>query len=151
MSETSERDAALCEFDIRVQPKVDPELTDEEVRRILDRSKKARSWVANTALVLGEVVIANGRKYTVTSAGVTGATEPSWPRTDASKVTSGNATFQESGTSYGFYNVSEAIREGLAAKLAKSAERVDSDDGNETVIFKNLQTLVEDYDAPMLA
>ena len=54
-------------------------------------------WVASTAVALGytvEPTVDNTYRYVVTTAGTTGATEPTWPTTIGSSVTSGTAVFK---------------------------------------------------------
>ena len=57
-------------------------------------------WPASTLLVLNDIylpTIPNGHKYQVTTAGTTGATEPTWPLTAGGTVASGTAVFTEIG------------------------------------------------------
>lgn len=42
--------------------------------------------------------VANGHKYTLTTAGTTGTTEPTWPTTAGTTVSSGSAVFTEAGS-----------------------------------------------------
>jgi hypothetical protein len=57
-------------------------------------------WSANTVVAVGfntTPTISNGFKYICTTAGTTGATEPTWPTTHGTTVTSGTATFVNAG------------------------------------------------------
>lgn len=57
-------------------------------------------WQASKAVALNAVYLPttpNGRKYKVTTAGTTGASEPTWPTTPGGTVTSGTAVFTEYG------------------------------------------------------
>ena len=57
-------------------------------------------WSANTAVAVGfntTPTVSNGFKYICTTAGTTGATEPTWPTTHGTTVTSGTATFVNAG------------------------------------------------------
>jgi hypothetical protein len=57
-------------------------------------------WSANTVVAVGfntTPTTSNGFKYICTTAGTTGATEPTWPTTHGTTVTSGTATFVNAG------------------------------------------------------
>jgi hypothetical protein len=57
-------------------------------------------WSANTVVAVGfntTPATSNGFKYICTTAGTTGATEPTWPTTHGATVTSGTATFVNAG------------------------------------------------------
>lgn len=58
-------------------------------------------WPASTLLILNDIylpTIPNGHKYQVTTAGTTGATEPTWPTSAGGTVASGTAVFTEIGS-----------------------------------------------------
>lgn len=86
-----------------------------------------RLWQPNTAYALNEKVIPtdgkrNGKFYTVSTAGTSGATEPTWP--GAGTVASGSAVFTYSATTSptGGYPVQQVMAEmGLAAVPATTA------------------------------
>lgn len=57
-------------------------------------------WQASKAVTLNSIylpTVPNGHKYKVTTAGTLGTSEPSWPATPGSTVTSGTAVFTEFG------------------------------------------------------
>ena len=56
------------------------------------------AFAASTAYTLGQVVLASGHYYTVTTAGTSGTAAPTWPTTSGATVTSGSVVFTESGT-----------------------------------------------------
>lgn len=59
------------------------------------------AWPASTLLILNDIylpTVLNGHKYQVTTAGTTGATEPTWPTTAGGTVASGTAVFTEIGS-----------------------------------------------------
>lgn len=63
---------------------------------VLATSTPATYWAALTALSLTNYrapTIANGFAYEVTTAGITGATEPTWPTTIGATVTNGTVVF----------------------------------------------------------
>ena len=67
----------------------------------LDDVSVLTAWVATTALTLGverRPVTSNGYRYQVTTAGTTGATEPTWPTTLGGTVTDGTVVFTCRGT-----------------------------------------------------
>lgn len=58
-------------------------------------------WPASTLLVLNDIYlpsVPNGHKYQVTTAGTTGATEPTWPTSAGGTVVNGGVTFTEIGS-----------------------------------------------------
>lgn len=64
----------------------------------------ARYWQASTAYAVGDIVVPTGytgvtggvdRLYRCTTAGTSGASEPTWGTTDGGTTTSGTATFTE--------------------------------------------------------
>ncbi len=58
-------------------------------------------WPASRGVLLTETylpTVPNGHKYIVTTAGITGSAEPTWPTTAGATVTSGTAVFTESGS-----------------------------------------------------
>lgn len=58
-------------------------------------------WPTSTAVILNDIylpTVPNGHKYQVTTAGTTGATEPSWPTGVGATVASGTAVFTEIGS-----------------------------------------------------
>lgn len=79
--------------------------TGEEVIRIAmsfaTNSQDVYSvWPASTAVILSDIYLPstpNGHKYQVSTAGTTGASEPTWPLTAGGTVASGTAVFTEIG------------------------------------------------------
>lgn len=58
-------------------------------------------WQSNKIYEVGDIVVpttSNVHKYRVTTAGTSGATEPTWPTGAASTVTNGTVVFTENGT-----------------------------------------------------
>jgi hypothetical protein len=116
----------------------DPALSSAEVDMLFsDASRPDRhgyipdtraKWAANTAYALGAEIIPtspNGHFYTVSVAGTSSGSEPTWPTTSAATITSGTATFTEAGRSWaGRWDTNAAAAEGWRWKAAKAANRV---------------------------
>lgn len=67
----------------------------------LDNPASLSAWAATTALTAGVLrrpLTSNGFRYEVTTAGTTGATEPTWPTTVGATVTDGTVVFTCRGT-----------------------------------------------------
>lgn len=152
MSDTTDRAAALLALQDAVPLDAEPVLTDLEVERILERNKRAQRWVANTALLLGTVVMPTvrmGRVYKVTTQGTTGTVEPSWIDSDDAEVTSGTVTFTEAGVDFiNTYNIRAAIEEAWALKAGKAAELHEDD---AELISSHCEERVKAYQTPMIA
>lgn len=57
-----------------------------------------RVWVAETEYAVGQIVrpvVANGRSYKCTTAGISGSSEPTWPTTENGSVADGGAAWTE--------------------------------------------------------
>lgn len=85
--------------------------------------------IRSAAVALNDTVLPatpNGRIYKVTTAGITGAGEPTWPTTNGGTVTDGTAVWTEQTTAMYAGTFTEATygayaRQGVAASLANFA------------------------------
>jgi hypothetical protein len=124
----------------RLQPSVKPLLTTAEVDRLLLLARSADPygytpydiWAASTLYVVSSYripVVNNGYYYVVTTGGVSGTNEPTWPTTSGQTVVDGGVTWQNRGAyvwtpTYGKLNY--AIAEGWRMKAAKVITEVDA-------------------------
>ena len=97
---------ALAELTDMVAAATDPALSTAELRRLLRYAQVADSdgntpdtyatWAAATAQAINRVVvptIRNGYAYKATTAGTSGASEPTWPTTIGNTVADGTVTW----------------------------------------------------------
>lgn len=110
---------------------LEPKLTPDELDELLESARVAdpagapprRPWTAATSYPAGryrEPVTVNGHRYVVVVAGVSGATEPSWPTSSGAQVTDGSVVWAEAGTSWAqTWDLNEAAREGWLLKAGK--------------------------------
>lgn len=129
-----------------VQPDSMPTLTDAEVDRLLLLARSAdasghapyHAWSATTRYQAGVYrlpTVENGYAYTATVAGVSGATEPTWPTGTGGTVVDGGVTWQLAGAylwtpTYG--NLRAAAARGWRMKAAKVADQFGVAVGNGT-------------------
>lgn len=71
-------------------------LYDPDVAPVISRNVSA-VWAGETAVAKGHPIIDGGRIYICTTAGTTGAVEPTWP-TDGTTVTDGTVVWKDTGT-----------------------------------------------------
>ena len=105
----------------------DPVLTETAVIQLLDEFKRASVWVANTAYVIGDVVIPitrNGHRFVCTVSGTSHATtEPIWPDYDGGIVSEGSTLqWEEAGREYDLWDLQAAAAKGWALKAALAAQ-----------------------------
>lgn len=86
-----------------------------------------RPWRPSMALLSGDIVvpnIGNGHYYEVTTAGSTGAAEPTWPTSDASTVNDNGVVFTETGsTSWSpTFNLAAAAAAGWLQKAGQVSD-----------------------------
>lgn len=93
-----------------VEADTEPRITDEEIDDLLvqnarlDRfgvkAEPIQPYRPGMKVEVGDTIVPlndNGHKYTVTVAGTTGASEPTWPTTSAGTVSSNSVTYTEAG------------------------------------------------------
>jgi len=99
--------------------------TDDAFRWITDDT----SWAATTAYTLTTKrapLTRNGHVYEVTTAGTSGASEPTWPTTAGGTVVDGTVHWAEAGGSWSpTYDLNAAAAEGWRWKAAKVAGEFD--------------------------
>jgi hypothetical protein len=129
MSDATDRERALAELTLQVQPDLDPALSPSELDQILDGAKRGVVWEASLAVRHGQLVfptVSMGRRFKVTKAGVLSGSEPTWTDYDYdyATLTDGTATLLEDGVDFeGVYDVRRAAYEGWNLKVAKAASR----------------------------
>lgn len=109
-----------------VQPDVAPVISTSDLRAILTETAKATIWAAETDYNYGDVIlptVRNGHSYTVTVAGTSGETEPTWPAGQSGTVTDGESdpllVWQEAGPDFAnLYNVRQAAHQAWLVKAA---------------------------------
>jgi len=151
MSDATDRESAFDELARRAQPDTEPAISVIELEDILDRNKRAQRWTAGTTLLLNTIVmptVRNGRVYRVTTEGVTGTAEPSWPDENEAEVTSGGAELVEDGPDFGnVYDIRAACQEIAVLRRTKAVEY--HKDGEE-VIFKQADEVVNSLAMPLI-
>ena len=127
------KEIAMAELKRLVQPDVTPALTDVELNSILDSVQRASFWALSTAFVFGAVVLPvtkNGHRYRCVQAGTTAATEPIWPKRDASQITDGGVIWQEAGADFeNVFDIRAAAHQAWLMKASKAVELFDG--GNQ--------------------
>lgn len=132
--------ARLCPLDVC------PELTTEEVYRILDGHNLGSVWLLSTAYQVGAVVVPtlgnlNGHRYRLIEFSDTGtdqksgATEPDWPIVRESTVTDNHVIWREDGDDYGgdLWDIRGAAQEGWLLKAAKASPTSDWQAGEMSI------------------
>lgn len=121
---------ALRELQDLVSPTVCPALSDSDLLRILERTRRASVWVAQTAYAAGDKmvpVLSNGRLYRCLQGGTTGAVPPVWSRYgtafyggySGARVSDGSVVWEDAGPAHReVYDVRAAAK---AAWMKKSA------------------------------
>lgn len=102
---------ARAELEAMTASSVEPTLSATEITRLLLHARRAdydytesdlyTDWAAVTTYALNAERVPttrNGHYYKVTTAGISGATEPTWPTTSGATVVDGTATWTEVGT-----------------------------------------------------
>jgi hypothetical protein len=144
--DTQEKEQALRTLTRYVQPNVEPRIEPEELKEILENNRRARTWTANTALKLNEIVVpttGNGRQYKVINAGTTGATEPTgwpllspdYPLTEARRITSGTALLEDDGPVKRMYDVRAAAYEAWNLRVTKASQYVSTPGVNMSLMY----------------
>lgn len=152
MSLTDETEAEDA-FKRLCPPDVCPELSAEDVYRLLAASKRASIWVLSTAYEAGAVVIptlANRTgsryrliRYTDTATDQkSGATEPNWPSVRDSEVTDNHVIWVEDGDDYGavLWDIQAAARAGWLLKASKASPTSDWQAGEMSIKSSQLFT-----------
>jgi hypothetical protein len=111
-----------------------PTITDAEVEDILERTAYASVWRANTAYEYGARIVPTARDgfvYEVTTAGTSGATEPTFPAYRYGTLTDNTVTFKAVlPDPPGLWNITRAVYEAWLLKAGKASEQHNfSEDG----------------------
>ncbi len=130
-----------------------PIIDDADVETIVAECKAARTWVAETAYEVGDVVVPsnrNGRRYIAILRGTSGTTEPIWLTRDFALVGSGTATFQEAGAQWpNVYDTRLATYRVLRLKMLRAAHWTDGTiEGvsiNRTAVYRQLEEQARRY------
>lgn len=125
-------ETALAKLRLYAQPDVPPVIDTAELSAILEDTARATIWAAATAYTVGDVVlptVRNGRRYRVTQAGTSGATEPTWSTSQQSTLTDGTSDpllrWVEAGPDFdNVYNVRAAIHAVCDVKARKASALV---------------------------
>lgn len=141
----------------------EPTLTSAELDDLVVMARRADAgglapvdyavWIAGTVYALGAERIPtarNGHYYAVTTAGTSGATEPTWPTTSGATVTDGTVVWTEQGAAWaGVYDLNSAASEGWRWKAAKAASKFDvSTDGqslSRSQVIAHCQEMAMNY------
>jgi hypothetical protein len=129
MSDATDRERALAELTLQVQPDLDPALSPSELDQILDGAKRGVVWEASLAVRHGQLVfptVSMGRRFKVTKAGVLSGSEPTWTDYDYdyATLTDGTATLLEDGVDFeGVYDVRRACYAALNLKVKKAVPK----------------------------
>lgn len=115
---------------------VEPVLSSDEITDLLYSARRAdydyfdsdlyTDWAATTVYALNAERVPttrNGHYYKVTTAGTSGATEPTWPTTSGGTVVDGTATWTESGSASWTptWDLNSAAADGWEWKANKSS------------------------------
>lgn len=123
----TDREDALVELRINIQPDAEPALLAEEVEGLLDKNRRASFWLPSTAYTVGDVILPatlNGHRFRCTRSGTSGTTEPTWPSNDRAKIGdgSGGLQWQEDGPDYkNVFDVRAASYAGCLLHRTKAA------------------------------
>lgn len=136
--DTADRAAALAELILRAQPETEPSISSLELDPILDKAKRASTWVAEADYTVGAVVMPstrNGHRYECVAPGMSSDAEPAFPTGYEATVADGDSlVWREAGKEYGnVYDVRRA--ENLVAKLRR-VKSLEYEGGPESEIYK---------------
>jgi hypothetical protein len=160
VSDATDRTAALAQLLEYAQAGVVPILTTTattgEVDVILDRNKRASTWVAATAYTFGQIVqptTRNGHKYRCIVGGTSGSTEPSWLKGQGLTLSDGSSspalTWEENGPEFSnVYDIRQAAYECWNLKLGKASQFADVGSVKFSQIVDNC-TKMRDSFAPL--
>lgn len=126
----------------------DPVLHEWELQDLLAQAVRAdaagtapdtyRRWHSGIAYALGATVVPaprNGSVYVVTTAGTSGATQPTWPMGAGATVTDGTVVWTRQGAAPWAYTVdlNAAAAEGWRWKAGKCSNRVDVSEDQQSL------------------
>lgn len=163
MSDATDRAAALLLLTEYLQPTVAPTLTTTattgEVDVILDRNRRARTWVVNTAYNYGDVIqppIRNGRRYRATVPGTSALTDPGfsfWTGDSLSEGASSPAlTWVDDGPGYvNIYDVRRAAYEGWRLKAEKASQLMNTDGSSYDQVYEHCMGMAEKFAGVLVA
>jgi hypothetical protein len=154
---------ARARLERMVQKDVAPTLSATEIddlmlmarRNDADGYAPYSTWAASTVYTVNAARVPsvnNGHYYTVTTAGTSGATEPTWPTASAGTVVDGTVTWTERGAYLwtGTWDLRAAAAEGWRWKAAKLVSEYDVAAGGGTNFlrdqkFKHCQAMIQLY------
>lgn len=129
-----QKTAALQQMRLYCQPSIEPKLDDPgDLEALLDARKRADIWAASTAYSYGQVIlptVRNGHRYRCVQAGTSGATEPTWLKSQGAEQSDGASspalTWEEAGPDFdNVYDVRAAIHAAWMLKAMKASLSVD--------------------------
>lgn len=158
-TQAAQRTAARAEVVIYTLPTVPPTIDDTTLDAILDSCLRASVWAASTSYSINDSVVPsarNGHSYNVIVAGSSDTTEPTWPTSISSTVSTGASdpqlTFQEAGVDYSnVYDVRKAIHLCAVYKMNQAAALRAS--GNEQMqqVFDHWKQVSEKFSSIEIA
>lgn len=133
MSDETDRESALAELTSLVVPDVEPQIEEEKLGEILDRAKRASTWVAATTYAIGAVVMPaarNGHRYEAIRAGASGVAAPSFPIGQEATVSDGpDLVWREAGREFAnIYDVKLAEHLCCKNRRVRSTEYMGTDE-----------------------
>lgn len=152
MSDATERTSAIAKVTLHAATADQPTLTAGEVEGIVDGCKRAATWVAGTAYVIGAMIrpiTPNGHYYRAVQGGTSGTTEPTWPKGRQSQVQDGLSDpvliWEEAGQEKSsIYNVSLAIHQAWQLKAARAAQLVRLEGQNYQMVYEHCLEMARD-------
>lgn len=143
MSDQTDREDALARLKDLCEPNAQPEIEEADLEAILDRHLRLTTRLAGKSISVGQRIrptIANGREYVATQSGVTGSTEPEWPKSirpgSYPKVTDGSVVFEDDGDMGTIYDVYASAQEVWSKKCALASEFVSTPGIDMAGIYK---------------
>jgi hypothetical protein len=146
-----DKEAALAELTLYVQPDTQPTLDAPALDSLLDQVQRAGFWTASTAYLVGDVILPvtlNGRRFRCIRAGTSGAEEPEWPIHWAAIVSDGDdeLLWQEDGPEYkNVFDVRAAIHKAWMLKAAKVSQLHNVGSFNQSQVYEHCLEMADRY------
>jgi hypothetical protein len=126
-----DKEAALAELRLGLQPDAQPPLSEPELDQLLEKTQRADFWAAATAYLVGDIILPvtlNGHRFRCICAGTSGATEPAWPKSWGATISDGDELlWQEDGPEFkNVFDARSAIHYGWMLKASKVAHLHDT-------------------------
>jgi hypothetical protein len=104
VSDETDREAALLDLTLRVQPDIEPSIDPDTLDQILDSAQRASTWTPETPYALGAVVMPetrNGHRYEAIQGGTSDVSVPTFPVGDEATVSDATVIWKEVGREFG--------------------------------------------------